>query len=103
MYILSALIACITGFFLIGFTGESYLDAGAKYDTAVIAAVILGGTSITGGKGGYLGSAAGSIMMIVFTDFLTIINMSPGLRTAGQGLLILLLIVLYARERKVRV
>ena len=42
-------------------------------------------------------------MMIVFTDFLTIINMSPGLRTAGQGLLILLLIVLYARERKVRV
>lgn len=103
VYILSAVIACITGFFLMGFTGEAYLDAGAKYDTTVIAAVIIGGTAITGGKGGYLGSAAGSIMMIVFTDFLTIINMAPGFRVAGQGLLILLLIVLYARERKVRV
>lgn len=103
VYILSALVACITGFFLIGYTGESYLDAGLNYDTAVIAAVILGGTAITGGKGGYLGSAAGSIMMIVFTDFLQIINMSAGMRKAGQGLLILLLIILYARERKVRV
>jgi len=102
VYLLSALFACICGFLLIGYTGESYLDAGAKYDTAVIAAVIIGGTSISGGKGGYLGSAAGSLIMVVFTDFLQIVRMSEGLRQVGQGLLILLLIVTYARERKVR-
>lgn len=103
VYILSAAIACITGFFLIGYTGESYLDAGLAYDTAVIAAVIIGGTSINGGKGGYLGSAAGSLIMIVFTDFLQIVRMSEGLRQVGQGILILLLVMLYARGRRVRV
>lgn len=103
VYILSAVIACITGFFLIGYTGESYLDAGLSYDTAVIAAVIIGGTSISGGKGGYLGSAAGSLIMIVFTDFLQIVRMSEGLRQVGQGALILLLVMLYARGRRVRV
>ena len=41
--------------------------------------------------------------MIVFTDFLQIVRMSEGLRQVGQGILILLLIMLYARERKVRV
>jgi len=102
VYILSAVAACITGFFLIGYTGESYLDAGSSYDTAVIAAVIIGGTSIQGGKGSYLGSAAGSIIMVVFTDFLQIIRMSAGLRQVGQGVLILLLIMMYARESKVR-
>lgn len=103
VYILSAVVACIAGFFLIGFTKESYIDAGMSYDTAVVAAVIIGGTSIRGGKGGYIGSAAGSIIMIVFTDFLQIIRMSAGLRQVGQGLLILLLILMYARESKVRV
>ena len=88
---------------LIGYTGESYLDAGLAYDTAVIAAVIIGGTSINGGKGGYLGSAAGSLIMIVFTDFLQIVRMSEGLRQVGQGILILLLVMLYARGRRVRV
>lgn len=103
VYILSALVACITGFFLIGYTGESYLDAGLSYDTAVIAAVIIGGTSINGGKGGYLGSAAGSLIMIIFTDFLQIVKMSEGLRQVGEGALILLLIMLYAREREIRI
>ncbi|NLF27079.1 MAG: ABC transporter permease, partial [Clostridiales bacterium] len=103
VYILSALVACITGFFLIGYTGESYMDAGLKYDTNVIAAVIIGGTSINGGKGGYLGSAVGSLIMIVFTDFLQIIRMAEGFRQVGMGALILSLIMLYARESKVRI
>lgn len=103
VYIISALVACVTGFFLIGYTGESYMDAGLKYDTAVIAAVIIGGTSINGGKGGYLGSAVGSLIMIVFTDFLQILRMNEGFRQVGQGVLILFLIMLYARESKVRV
>ncbi len=103
VYLISALVACITGFFLIGYTGESYMDAGLKYDTAVIASVIIGGTSINGGKGGYLGSAVGALIMIVFQDFLQILRMSEGFRQVGQGALILLLIMLYARESKVRV
>ncbi|MCD8197481.1 MAG: ABC transporter permease [Lachnospiraceae bacterium] len=102
VYIISAVVACITGFFLIGYTGESYLDAGLSYDTDVIAAVIIGGTSINGGKGGYLGSIAGALIMVVFSDFLQIVNISEGLRQVGSGVLVLLLVMFYAREREVR-
>lgn len=103
VYIVSAVVAAITGFFLIGYTGESYLNAGASYDTQVIAAVIIGGTSITGGKGGYLGSAAGALMMTIFTDFLQIVKVAEGWRVVGQGVMILILIAIYARGKKVRV
>lgn len=103
VYIVSAVVAALTGFFLIGYTGESYLNAGANYDTQVIAAVIIGGTSITGGKGSYLGSAAGALIMTVFTDFLQIVKVAEGFRIIGQGAMILILIALYAREKQVRV
>ena len=103
VYIVSAVVAALTGFFLIGYTGESYLNAGANYDTQVIAAVIIGGTSITGGKGSYLGSAAGALIMTVFTDFLQIVKVAEGFRIMGQGAMILILIALYAREKQVRV
>lgn len=103
VYIVAAVVAAITGFFLIGYTGESYLNAGASYDTQVIAAVIIGGTSITGGKGGYLGSAAGALMMTIFTDFLQIVKIAEGWRIVGQGVMILILIAIYARGKKVRV
>lgn len=103
IYIISGVVAAFMGFLLIGYTGESYLHAGSNYGTAVIAAVIIGGTSISGGKGGYLGSAAGAIMMTIFNDFLAIVKIPEGGRMISQGAMILLLILLYAREKAIRV
>ena len=44
----------VSGFLLVGYTGTSFLDVGTSYNTKTIAAVVIGGTAITGGKGGYL-------------------------------------------------
>lgn len=99
VYILSAMIAAMTGFFLVGYTGTSYLDVGAGYTDSTIAAVIIGGTAITGGKGGYLGTVAGAVIMTVLNDILVIVNIPQAGRSIIQGGIIILLVLIYAREK----
>jgi len=103
VYVISGIIAAITGFLLIGYTGRSYLNAGSGYSTSLIAAVIIGGTSITGGKGGYAGTIAGAIIMTVLEDFLTAIDIPFAGRMIAQGAVIILLLLLYAREKEKKI
>ena len=99
VYLISAVIAAISGFFLVGYTGTSFLDVGTSYNTKTIAAVIIGGTAITGGKGGYVGTIAGAVIMTILEDFLTIISIPEAGRQIMQGVIIILLVLLYSRER----
>lgn len=98
-YLISAVIAAISGFLLVGYTGTSFLDVGTSYNTKTIAAVIIGGTAITGGKGGYTGTIAGAIIMTILEDFLTIVNIPEAGRQIMQGVIILLLVLIYSREK----
>lgn len=100
VYMLSAVIAAVAGFLLVGYTGTSFLDVGTSYNTKTIAAVIIGGTAISGGKGGYLGTVAGAIIMTVLDDFLTIVSIPEAGRQIMQGAIILLLVFIYSREKK---
>lgn len=102
VYILSAMIAALAGFFLVGYTGTSFLDVGTPYNTTTIAAVVIGGTAITGGKGGYVGTLAGAVIMTVLNDFLTIVNIPEAGRQIAQGLIILALVFVYSRNKKNR-
>ena len=65
----------------------------------VIAAVVIGGTSILGGRGTYVGTIAGSLLLITITALITVVNTQPGWRSILFGALILLLL-LTARERQ---
>lgn len=103
VYILSAVIAAITGFFLIGYTGMSYLDAGSSYGISAIAAVVIGGTAITGGRGNYTGTIAGAIIMTILEDFLNAIDIQQSGRLIVQGIIILALVFIYAREKEKRI
>ena len=96
----SAVIAAVSGFFLVGYTGTSFLDVGTSYNTKTIAAVIIGGTAITGGKGGYIGTIAGAIIMTILDDFLTIVNIPEAGRQIMQGVIIVLLVLIYSREKR---
>ena len=83
-----------------GYTGTSFLDVGTSYNTKTIAAVIIGGTAITGGKGGYIGTIAGAIIiMTILDDFLTIVNIPEAGRQIMQGVIIVLLVLIYSREK----
>ena len=102
VYLISAIAAAITGFLLVGYTGTSYLSAGATYGDSTIAAVIMGATAITGGKGGYIGSIAGAIILTVIQDFLVIVKIPEAGRSMVQGFIIILLVLLYNRDKKNR-
>ena len=100
IFIISAVIYALVGFLIVGYTGTTYLEVGDTYHPNNVAAVIIGGTSVKGGKGGYFGTIAGVLLMVILTDFLTVLNVQESLRQVIQGVILILLIVLYAKDKE---
>lgn len=98
-YLTSAVLAGVAGLVLLGFTGTSSLTMGNPYQLLSIAAVVLGGTSILGGRGHVLGTVAGALLLTVLSAVLVAWNLSEGLRQVTLGLLIIALLLAYAREQ----
>jgi ribose transport system permease protein len=67
-----------------------------------IAAVVIGGTSIIGGRGGYVGTIAGTVIIYVLLSILTVLNINDAGRQIIYGLVILIVLFLYGRGKKVR-
>lgn len=99
IYILSALCSAATGILLAGYTGGGYLDIGSAYLFPSIAAVVIGGTSILGGKGGYAGTVAGAIIVTTIDSMLQIVHIAEAGRNIINGVIILLLLSIYGRKR----
>ncbi len=97
-YAISGFTAGLTGVLLSGTTMQGYIGIGDPYLLLSIAAVVVGGTSILGGQGGYGGTIAGSILLTTVFSLITVINISAGWRSVVLGLLVLGLLALYARE-----
>ncbi|WP_026341435.1 ABC transporter permease [Actinomadura atramentaria] len=95
-----ALLAGVAGLVLLGFTATSSLTMGNPYQLLSIASVVLGGTSILGGRGHVLGTVAGALLLTLLTALLTAWNLSEGVRQMTLGLLIIALLLAYARERR---
>lgn len=94
VYMLSGLSAGVTGVLFSGFSRASFLGMGAQFVMPSIAAVVLGGTSILGGRGGYGGTIIGAFFLTVLTTVLTIVNISVAFRSIIYGLVILAAILL---------
>ncbi len=58
-----AFFAAVTGVLLLGFTGSAYGDVGQPYLFQTIAAVVVGGTALVGGRGSYFGTIAGVLVL----------------------------------------
>jgi ribose transport system permease protein len=95
VFFISGLCASLVGLLLTGFAGQTYLGMGDAYLLIPIAAVVLGGTSLSGGTGGYLGSLVGSIIVVILDALLVSIQVSQGLRQALFGLIILIMMLLF--------
>ncbi|WP_405607011.1 ABC transporter permease [Streptomyces sp. NBC_00076] len=99
-YVSCALLAGVAGLVLLGFTGTSSLTMGNPYQLLSIASVVLGGTSILGGRGHLLGTVGGALLLTLLTALLTSWNLSEGVRQVFLGVLIIGLLLVYARERR---
>jgi len=101
-YALSGFFAGITALLLVGYSNQSYFRMGDPYVLPSIAAVVVGGTSILGGSGGYLGTIAGAIIITLLTNLLSIENRPRADQQILFGLIVLVMLLIYGRERKAR-
>lgn len=76
-----------------------YANAGSGYEMDAIAAVIVGGTSMSGGKGTILGTVIGVLIIAVMNNLLNLIGVPPFLREAFKGVIVIGAVLLQKKER----
>lgn len=101
-YALAGLLAGLGGFLLVGNTGVVFINLGNPFLFPSIAAVAVGGTLLTGGKGSYIGTMAGAIVLTLITSLLTTMQMPDSVRRIILGAALLILISIYGRQRGFR-
>ena len=101
-YALSALFAALAGVLLLGFTGSAYGEVGQPYLFQTIAAVVIGGTALVGGRGGIAGTIAGALVLTELNTILIGLGLTPAMVEAALGAVIIALVSLYGREAHVR-
>jgi ribose transport system permease protein len=100
LYVLSGLFAALAGVLLVGFGGQASLGMGTPYLFQSIAAVVIGGVYMLGGRGHYLGAAAGAVTLVALVSVLLAMNMPDYGRNIIYGIVILVLLLLYGREER---
>ena len=98
----SAVFAAVAGVLLLGFTGSAYGDVGQPYLFQTIAAVVIGGTALVGGRGSYLGTIGGALVLTELNTLLIGIGLQAAAVQTALGLVIVALVSLYGREPHVR-
>jgi ribose transport system permease protein len=97
LYIVSALIAAIGGFLIAGLTNVSSVTLADSYVLPSVAAAVIGGTSILGGRGGYSGTIVGALILTVLTSLLSAMGFPEAVRQVLFGAIIVLVAAAYTR------
>ena len=92
IYVIAGLCAGLAGLVLLAMNGQGYTGIGDPYLLTSIAAVVLGGTPILGGRGSYAGTIAGALLLSSMAALITMLNASAGWRSVILGCLILALL-----------
>lgn len=92
-YAISGLTAGLAGMLMAGKVGSYYLAMGDIYQFQSIAAVAIGGTSLLGGNGNYLGTVAGSLTITILLGILVALNLPFGVQKMAYGLIVLISVV----------
>ena len=101
-YVISGVFAALTGSLLLGWSGGAFIGVGDPYLFTTLAAVVIGGTSLLGGNGGYGFTVIGVLVLQVLTSFLLGIGLQYEWQQFIFGLLILPMVALYGRSPHIR-
>lgn len=101
-YTLAGLLAGLGGFLVVGNTGVVHIRIGDPFLFPSIAAVAVGGTLLSGGKGSYWGTMAGALVLTLITSLLTTMQMPESVRRMVLGVTLLIMISIYGRQRSLR-
>ena len=91
-------LAAFGGVLLAGYASKAAQSMGDAYLLPSIAAVVLGGTSILGGRGSYLGTIAGVILITLLQSILSVMQMPEAGRQIIYGVVIVVMLLLYGRS-----
>lgn len=100
VFALSGALAAFAGVLLAGYAGKAAQSMGDAYLLPAIAAVVLGGTSILGGRGSYIGTVAGVILITLLQSILSVMQIAEFGRQIIYGLVIVAMLLLYGRSSK---
>ena len=98
-FAISGGLSAFGGVLLAGYASKAAQAMGDAYLLPSIAAVVLGGTSILGGRGSYLGTVAGVILITLLQSILSVMQMPEAGRQVIYGVVIVGMLLLYGRER----
>jgi ribose transport system permease protein len=97
VYALCGMLSAMAGILLVGFNNAADTQIGSTFLLPSVAAVVIGGTSIFGGFGGYAGTILGALILTVLNSLLTILNATEAAKQIIYGAIVLALAALYAR------
>ncbi len=102
-YVVCSLLAGLTGVLVFGFAGSVNLSIGEPYTLMSIAAAVIGGTLLTGGRGSIHGAFLGAIVFVVLTNLLIVCGLGNPARQVLSGVVLIVILALTARETGLRV
>jgi ribose transport system permease protein len=97
LYIISAVLAGIAGLVLSGLTNTASVSLAESSVLPSVAAAVIGGTSIMGGRGGYGGTIVGALILTVLTALLTVLGLPEPTRQIVFGAIIVIVAAAYTR------
>ena len=77
----------------------SFLSIATDFNLKSVAVVVLGGTSIMGGKGGYVGTIAGTLVLELLLAILTVVQINQSGKDIIYGTIIIGMLLLYSRKK----
>ena len=99
-YVLSATLAGVCGIMLSGFSGGAALNMGEEFLLASIAVVVIGGTSVAGGRANVPGIWGAALFMYLLVTMLNIFGAGAGVRLIMTGLIIIAVITIAGGEQR---
>ena len=100
-FCLCGMLSGLAGTLLAGYSTKAYQGMGDAYLLPAIAAVVIGGTHILGGRGRYLGTLIGVTLIVLLNSVLSIMQMPEAGRQVIYGSVIIGMLLVYGRGRKV--
>jgi ribose transport system permease protein len=100
VYILGGALAAVAGLIVTARSDAADPKAGVGYELDAIAAVVIGGTSLSGGRGSILGTVLGCLIIGVLNNGLVLLNVSPYWQLVIKGYVILLAVAIDRASRE---
>lgn len=102
VYVVSGLLAGLAGVVLSARTTSALPQAGMSYELDAIAAVVIGGTSLSGGTGTIVGTLFGALLIGVINNGLNLLGVSSYYQQVAKGLIIVLAVLIDVWRKKKR-